>query len=139
MGEEVTQFELANFNNNDSAGCGNCSNVNGGSSVDEVDKAMPSQDCEEIKLIEKCMKPHAKKLDKPPPSSPPSTTHDGASEKARKWYSISFMHRNATSASAVVAANSRSNSCEGKKNSENMKMDKHRHSWHLNDSAVVEM
>ncbi|KAG5677075.1 hypothetical protein PVAND_006859 [Polypedilum vanderplanki] len=139
MGEEVTQYELVNFNNNDSTGCGNC-NTNEGSSVDEVDKAMPSsllQDCEEIKFIEK---PHAKKLNKPPSSS----SHEIiASEKSKKWFNIGFMQRNSNV--SAVASNSNSNSsngndsCESKRNAENMKMDKHRHSWHLNDSAVVEM
>jgi hypothetical protein len=133
MGEEVTQLDLVNFDSDDSAGCGNNCNVNGGSSLDEVDRATPS-DGDEVRLIEKCEKPHAKKLNKPA-----SPAHDVvASEKSKKWFG--FMQRNGS----AVAANSRSsgggNSCEsGKRNAENMKMDKHRHSWHLNDSAVVEM
>ena len=69
--------------------------------------------------------------------------HEVSIEKSKKWYNISFINRgnninngNAINAAAAVARNSRSNnSCE-KKNSD--KMDK-RHSWHLNDSAVVEM
>lgn len=54
--------------------------------------------------------------------------HDGSMEKSKKWYNISFINRSNSTRS--------SDSCEKKKISD--KMDK-RHSWHLNDSAVVEM
>jgi hypothetical protein len=54
--------------------------------------------------------------------------HDGSIEKAKKWYNISFIHR--------TANNLRNSHSSENKSSD--KMDK-RHSWHLNDSAVVEM
>lgn len=72
--------------------------------------------------------------------------------KSRKWYNISFINRGnnvnnntvtavtpnsaTTTIAAAAATNSRNTQSSEKKNSD--KMDK-RHSWHLNDSAVVEM
>lgn len=138
MGEEVTQYDLVNSN---TGSCSTNSNNNNnnvkGNSIDEVDKAMPSslQQQNECAIEIKCVDKSAKKSLSP--------SHDG--EKSKKWYNLSFMnrantttHTNVASVSPIAGVISRSNNSSEHKNSENMKMDK-RHSWHLNDSAVVEM
>lgn len=136
MGEEVTQLVIC-----DAGGSVEQSKEEEPhSSVDETDKAIPALNGEE--LIEKCEniktncdgEPQAEELsvekcakriiaiDNAVVARKP---REISIEKTRKWYS--FIHRGTRS----------NNSCENK-NSTPDKMDK-RHSWHLNDAAVVEM
>lgn len=131
MGEEVTQLVIS-----DAGGevVEQPKEEEPHSSVDETDKAIPAlnsdeliEKCEDIKTncdgepqaeeltVEKCAK-RIIVINKP---------RENSIEKTRKWYS--FIHRGARS----------NNPCESK-NPSNEKMDK-RHSWHLNDAAVVEM
>lgn len=156
MGEEVTQYEKEESHNSSataSAGSdgGNIDRSDNKvkvESIDETDRATPAHksisNCDEcggiMKSPEKCENIKAncndddhksvKNVQKPP--TPPSTTHD---EKSKKWYNISFMHR---SNSSNNNGNSRSNNSSENNKKFAEKMDK-RHSWHLNDSAVVEM
>lgn len=150
MGEEVTQLVIADAGD-DVEEHGNEEQLL--TSIDETDRAIPaSLNGEE--LIEKCeVKPQAeevsiKKRVITPEASTLATESEAAHkpqdisiEKSKKWYNISFIHRSGGGGSNTVtissnSCNSRSNnSCENK-NSD--KMDK-RHSWHLNDSANVEM
>ena len=166
MGEEVTQYEMVNShtdncNSSDSTGCGE-QDVKG-DSIDEVDKTIVASsppaslssddECCKMKFIEKCdeiktnssdddnsVMQQKQQMDKSAKNG--HKPHEVSIEKSKKWYNISFINRgnhinngNAINTTAV-AANSRSNNSGEKKNSD--KMDK-RHSWHLNDSAVVEM
>jgi hypothetical protein len=73
--------------------------------TDETDRVSPPVD-------EECVQVSPKKT--------------GTLEKSKKWYNISFMHRN--------ASNSRSTNTSDGKNF--VKMDS-RHSWHLNDSMEM--
>lgn len=138
-------------------------------SIDETDhRAIPASPLNGEELIEKCEeiktncdgKPHKAEevsiekrviavVDASALATATTTTttvaaikpQDISIEKSKKWYS--FIHRSGGGGNSSVTStipsnlcNSRSsNSCE-KKISD--KMDK-RHSWHLNDSAVVEM
>lgn len=165
---EMVNSHTDKSTSNDSTGCGE-HDVKGDSidEVDKtiVASSQPASlssddECNKIKFIEKCeeiktncddgddnsvlqqqkqqMDKSAKKLSIVNGHKP----HEVSIEKSKKWYNISFINRgnhinngNAINTTAV-AANSRSNNSGEKKNSD--KMDK-RHSWHLNDSAVVEM
>lgn len=159
MGEEVTQLVISDAGVKEHE-----KEEQPPTSIDETDKVMlpASLNGVEEELIEKCEeiktncdgKPQAeeetsvKRLITIDTSTTSTTTSEAVQkpqdisiEKSKKWYNISFIHRSGGSASVTStmpsnSCNSRSNnSCE-KKNSD--KMDK-RHSWHLNDSAVVEM
>lgn len=133
MGEEVTQLVIADAGRKEEEPH---------SSADETDKAsVPALNGEE--LIEKCediktncdgkplaaeeliVEKSAKRIIAINNIVVANKPRDISIEKTRKWYS--FIHRGSRS----------SNSCESK-NSTTDKMDK-RHSWHLNDLAVVEM
>ena len=149
MGEEVTQLVISDAGGDDDVEeHGNEEQLL--TSIDETDRAIPaSLNGEE--LIEKCEeKPQAEEVSiKKRVITPEASTlvteaahkpQDISIEKSKKWYNISFIHRSGGGSNTVTissnSCNSRSsNSCENK-NSD--KMDK-RHSWHLNDSAVVEM
>lgn len=149
MGEEVTQLVISD------AGDDVEEHENAEepllTSIDETDRAIPaSLNGEE--LIEKCEEtncdgePQAEEKRVITPEVFTLVTEaahkpqDISIEKSKKWYNISFIHRSGGGSNTVTissnSCNSRSSkSCENK-NSD--KMDK-RHSWHLNDSAVVEM
>jgi hypothetical protein len=162
---EMVNSHTDNSASNDSTGCDE-QDVKG-ESIDEVDKTIvasspPASDdeCPKIKFIEKCeeikancdhdddnslVQQQKQQMDKSAKKLPNVNGHkpnEVSIEKSKKWYNISFINRgnhinngNAINATAV-AANSRSNNSDENKNSD--KMDK-RHSWHLNDSAVVQM
>lgn len=117
MGEEITQLE----------------NSAGANSIDETDRAAPKNiEC----LVEKCDRnvedtfvpqPQSEVTDKSPKKSPSvSSTKDGN----KKWYNISFMHRN--------SGNSRNNPSQTAivNNKSSINID-NRHSWHLNDSVEM--
>lgn len=154
MGEEVTQLVISDAGG-DVEERGNEERLL--TSIDETDKAILASPNGE-KLIEKCEeietncdgKPQAEEVSikKRVITAEASTLateaahkpQDISIEKSKKWYNISFIHRSGGGSNTVTissnSCNSRSsNSCENK-NSD--KMDK-RHSWHLNDSANVEM
>lgn len=143
MGEEVTQLVIS-----DDAGCGVevvKEKEEELTSIDETDKAIPASINGE-ELIEKCeeIKTNCEPQTDDEVKKAAHKPQDISIEKSKKWYNISFIHRSGgggsgsgnSAVTSTISCNSRSsNSCE-KKNSG--KMDK-RHSWHLNDSAVVEM
>lgn len=145
MGEEVTQLVIS-----DDAGCGVevvKEKEEELTSIDETDKAIPASINGE-ELIEKCeeIKTNCEPQTEDEVKKAAHKPQDISIEKSKKWYNISFIHRSgggggggssgSGAVTSTISCNSRSsNSCE-KKNSD--KMDK-RHSWHLNDSAVVEM
>lgn len=166
---EMVNSHTDNCNSNDSTGCGeqdvkgdSIDEVDKTIVASSPPASLSSEDeCNKIKFIEKCeeikvncdddddnnsvhpqkqqMDKSAKKLSHVNNGHKP---HEVSIEKSKKWYNISFINRgnhinngNTINATAV-AANSRSNNSDEKKNSD--KMDK-RHSWHLNDSAVVQM
>jgi hypothetical protein len=138
MGEEVTQLVIS-----DAGGSvvEQPKEEEPHSSVDETDKAIPAlngdeliEKCEDIKTncddgepqaeelsVEKCAKRIIAINNTAVVSHKP---REISIEKTRKWYS--FIHRGARS----------NNSCENKNSAD--KMDK-RHSWHLNDAAVIEV
>lgn len=138
MGEEVTQLVISDAGGSVEAR----KEEEPHSSVDETDKAEPASNGEE--LIEKCEdiktncdgEPQAEELSVEKCAKSiiainnlvvAHKPREISIEKTRKWFS--FIHRGTSTRS--------NNSCENK-NSTTDKMDK-RHSWHLNDSAVVEM
>lgn len=140
MGEEVTQLVISDAGGSVVEDLKEEEEPH--SSVDETDKAIPAFNGGE--LIEKCEdiktncdgEPQADELSVEKSTKRVIATNNSVVvvsqksreiliEKTRKWYS--FIHRGTRS----------NNSCENK-NSTTDKMDK-RHSWHLNDAAVVEM
>lgn len=120
MGEEVTQCEVVT----DSAGS---------VGIDETDKCTPApiDVIEDKKPIEKCEGSSEGSANQQPERSPkkPPKPQDNSFEKSKKWYNIGFMQR------AGSANNSRSTNTVNKKNS--MRVDKSRHSWHLNDALEM--
>lgn len=114
MGEEVTQCEVVIENSAGTVG------------IDETDKSTPApvDVIEDKKSIEKC-EGSANQQPERSPKKPPKP-QDNSFEKSKKWYNIGFMQR------AGSANNSRSTNTVNKKNS--MRVDKSRHSWHLNDA-----
>lgn len=121
MGEEVTQCEVVTENSAGTVG------------IDETDKCTPApiDVIEDKKPIEKCEGSSEGSANQQPERSPkkPPKPQDNSFEKSKKWYNIGFMQR------AGSANNSRSTNTVNKKNS--MRVDKSRHSWHLNDALEM--